>query len=376
MDANHQSETFTVVPSVVRCAKVFLSLVVCASGILSAAACGHQTVKPQTDVLQQMSGTDPAIPAKGDMGLDPELKNYQYPRATAQFNFRSQNQDLQMTYILAEPAKPNGEVVLLLHGKNFSAGYWETTIRALLDKGYRVIAPDQIGFGKSSKPTSYQFTFQALAANSKALLDSLKIERASVIGHSMGGMLATRFALMYPAFTEKLILVNPIGLEDWKTLVPYRTVEENYQAELKATPESIREYQRTVYFDGHWKPEYDKLTEILSGWTKHPDYSRVAWNSALTTDMVFTQPVLYEFPLIKNETLLIIGVRDRTAIGKNWAAKPIAEKLGRYDLLGKKAARSIPKAKLVEIPKVGHMPQVEAFDQYLKAVLDFLPGGP
>jgi pimeloyl-ACP methyl ester carboxylesterase len=373
MNAIDQSESFNIIKPAAQSIRRCLQPAIFGGALLAAVGCSHQAVKPQPEASVQSTA---AASAQVGAGLDPELKNYDYPRATQQFKFRSQNQDLQMTYILAEPAKPNGEVVVLMHGKNFSAAYWETTIRTLVDKGYRVVAPDQIGFGKSTKPMSYQFTFQTLAANTKALLDSLKIERASVIGHSMGGMLAARFALMYPAFTEKLIMVNPIGLEDWKTLVPYRTVDEHYQAELKATPESIREYQRTVYFDGQWKPEYDKLTEILSGWTKHPDYSRVAWNSALTTDMAFTQPVLYEFPLIKNETLLIIGVRDRTAVGKNWAPKPTAEKLGRYDLLGKKAARSIPKAKLIEIPKVGHMPQVEAFDKYMKAVLEFLPGGP
>ncbi|WP_252499309.1 alpha/beta fold hydrolase, partial [Escherichia coli] len=49
------------------------------------------------------------------------------------------------------------------------------------------------------------------------------VARASVIGHSMGGMLATRYALLYPRQVERLVLVNPIGLEDWKALgVPWR----------------------------------------------------------------------------------------------------------------------------------------------------------
>ena len=139
-----------------------------------------------------------------------------------------------MLGVLAEPAAPNGRTVLLLHGKNFSAAYWEPTIRALLGQGFRVMAPDQIGFGKSSKPAAYQFTLHALARNTRALLDAVKIEKASVIGHSMGGMLAARFALLYPETVEKLVLVNPIGLEDWKTVVPYKSVEELYASELKA----------------------------------------------------------------------------------------------------------------------------------------------
>jgi pimeloyl-ACP methyl ester carboxylesterase len=307
---------------------------------------------------------------------DPELTNYDYPRPVQVFLLRDQQQDLKMAYVVAEPAEPSGRTVLLLHGKNFSAAYWEPTVRVLLSNGFRVVAPDQIGFGKSSKPAAYQFTFQALARNTRYLLDSLKIGKVSVIGHSMGGMLASRFALMYPETVESLVLVNPIGLEDWKTVIPYKSVDELYQSELKATPESIRAYEKENYFAGNWKPEYESLIEILAGWTRHPEYARVAWNAALTTDMVFTQPVVHEFSLLKAPTLLIIGQRDRTAVGKAWAPEQAKRTLGDYPALGRKAARAIPGARLVEIKDAGHLPQVEAFDAYRKAVLDFLAAGP
>jgi pimeloyl-ACP methyl ester carboxylesterase len=130
----------------------------------------------------------------------------------------------------------------------------------------------------------------------------------------MAGTLATRLALMFPESTEQLALVNLIGVEDWKALgVPYRTVDENYAAELRTTPESIREYERLSYFGGQWKPDYDALIEIPAGWSKDPDFPIVAWDSALTSDMNFTPPVLCEFPLVTSRTLFIIGQRDRTA---------------------------------------------------------------
>jgi pimeloyl-ACP methyl ester carboxylesterase len=331
---------------------------------------------PPTLTPAPRPSTAPAVIADAPPpAYDPELTNYDYPRSVQVFPLHSQQQELKMAYVLAEPANPNGRTVLLLHGKNFSAAYWEPTIRALLAKGFRVVAPDQIGFGKSSKPAAYQFTFQSLARNTRELLDSLKIGKVSVIGHSMGGMLASRFALMYPETTESLVLVNPIGLEDWKTVVPYKSVDELYQSELNATPSSIRDYEKENYFAGNWKPEYESLIEFLAGWTRHRDYARVAWNSALTTDMVFTQPVLYEFPLIKVPTLLIIGQRDRTAVGKAWAPEQAKRTLGDYPALGRKAARAIPGARLVELKDVGHLPQVEAFDAYRKAVLDFLEAG-
>ncbi len=320
-----------------------------------------------------VSMTWPRLALPGSLpAYDPELSNYAYPRPVHFLSVEAQAQTLRMAYIFAEPEKPNGRTVLLLHGKNFSAAYWEPTIKSLVKQGYRVVAPDQIGFGKSSKPHAYQFTFQELASNTVALLDHLGIGKVVVVGHSMGGMLAARFALMFPERTEKLVLLNPIGLEDWKTLVPYRSLDQLYASELKMTPESIREYERLNYFGGQWKPEYDALIEIPAGWTRHPDYPVVAWDAALASVMVFTQPVLYEFPLLRVKTLLIIGQRDRTAIGKAWAPESVQTTMGNYPVLGRKAARAIPGAKLVEIVNAGHLPQVEAFPEYIEALSKFL----
>jgi pimeloyl-ACP methyl ester carboxylesterase len=304
--------------------------------------------------------------------FDPELRAYAYPRPVQFHEFESQGQELHMAYMSADSDKPSGHTALLLHGKNFSGAYWEPTIRELVARNYRVIAPDQIGFGKSTKPHSYQFTFQALADNTRGLLDRLGVGRVNIVGHSMGGMLGIRFALMFPELVDRLTLVNPIGLEDWKTLVPYRPIDEQFADELEATADSIRAYFRSSYFGGEWRPEYDELVAFPAGWTKDPEYSTVAWNAALTSDMIFTQPVLYEFPLLKSRTLLIIGQRDRTAFGRAWASHAVQAQLGNYPLLGQDAARAIPGAQLVELPGVGHLPQVEAFESYLSALLAFL----
>jgi pimeloyl-ACP methyl ester carboxylesterase len=319
-----------------------------------------------------MSGcSHTALPSK-EKSYDAELNGFDYPRPVQFFEVESQRQKLRMAYMLVEPGNPNGKTVMLLHGKNFAGFYWEPTIAALVNKGYRVVVPDQIGFGKSSKPESYQYSFSQLAALTEQLLTHLKIDKVSVVGHSMGGMLAARFALQYPSRVEKLALVNPIGLEDWKTIVPYASVDETYAMELKSTEESIREYQKNSYFAGQWKPEYESLIQVLAGWTRHPDYPKIAYVSALTSDMIFTQPVLYEFGNIQAPTLLIIGQRDRTAIGKARAPASVRESLGNYPNLGRKAARLIPKSSLVEIREAGHMPQVEQFQVYVEALEHFL----
>ena len=93
-----------------------------------------------------------------------------------------------MAYMdVAPTAAANGRTVVLMHGKNFSGDYWGQTARDLAAAGFRVVVPDQIGFGKSSKPQRYQFTFQQLATNTAALLNSLGVVDVEVVGHSMGG---------------------------------------------------------------------------------------------------------------------------------------------------------------------------------------------
>jgi len=314
-----------------------------------------------------------AAPAS-DPRFDAELSASPYPYPVAYFELASQRQKLRMAYLDVKPSQsPNGKSVLLLHGKNFSAAYWQSTVALLTARGYRVIAPDQVGFGKSTKPASYQFSFQALAENTRALLTSLGIERSHVVGHSMGGMLATRYALTYPAQVERLALIAPIGLEDWKRSgVKPRSVDEWYAAELKSTPSSIREYQKNAYYGGQWKTEYEQLIQLAAGSTQHPDYPKVAWCSALLYDMIWSQPVVYELGDLKAPTLLLIGLRDRTAVGSAWASPELRAKLGDYTQLGKRAQAAIPDSRLVELAGVGHVPQVEAFDAYSRALLEFL----
>jgi len=338
-----------------------LALTVCFAVGACLAAC-HPTPR---------SGGTPTKPAP-EGAIDPEATNYAYPFPVQFFELESQRQRVRMAYVDSPATTPNGRAVVLLHGKNFTAAYWAATIRALNGAGYRVLAPDQIGFGKSSKPERYQYSFAGLAFNTRELLRSAGVERSTVVGHSMGGMLAARYALTFPEAVERLVLVNPIGLEDYGALVPYRPVDFWYQRELESTPDKIREYQKNAYFAGIWKPEYEPLIELASGFTRHPDYPRIAWASALTYDMIVTQPVVRELPSLTVPTTLIVGLRDRTAVGKDLVAPEKREALGRYEELAPRAASSIPGATLTGLAGVGHLPQVEAFDAYRDALLAFL----
>ncbi len=305
--------------------------------------------------------------------LGSALENFEYPYTVSYLELEIRNErPLSMAYMDVKPENPNGKNVMLLHGKNFCGAYWAETAAELAQAGFRVIIPDQIGFGKSSKPANLQYSFHLLAMNTKKLLDTLEIQNVSVAGHSMGGMLATRFALMYPELTRQLILVNPIGLEDWKVNVPYQPVEYWYQNELKKNYAGMKEYMQTSYYHGEWKPAYEPWLLLQAGWTLSPEYPEIAWNSALTYDMIFTQPVLYEFQYLEMPALLIIGQLDRTALGKNMVSAEVKKTLGNYPELGRATRDKIPNATLVELEGVGHLPHLEAYDRFIRPFLEFL----
>jgi pimeloyl-ACP methyl ester carboxylesterase len=126
-----------------------------------------------------------------------------------------------------------------------------------------------------------------------------------------------------------------------------------------------------AYFHGEWKPEYEKLLAV-SNMTGEIDYPRFAWNSALMYDIILNEPVLYEFDQLTMPVLLIIGQKDRTAVGKDKASSEQQEKMGLYSELGKQAAKKIKQAKLVELEGIGHNPHMESYDQFLKPLIEFL----
>jgi pimeloyl-ACP methyl ester carboxylesterase len=263
---------------------------------------------------------------------------------------------------------------VLLHGKNFCAATWESQIRALSGAGYRVVALDQVGFCKSSKPEHYQFSFQQLAWNTHALLDSIGVKRPIVMGHSTGGMLAFRYALMYPKDTKAVVAVNPIGLEDWWAEgVPMVTVDDLYGDELKTTKDTIRDYERKTYYAGEWKPEYERWVDMLASMYEGKDGSLFAWSQALTADMIFSQPVVYEFGNIRVPALLLIGELDNTALGKNRASPEVVKRLGNYKLLGPRTEKAIPGSTLITFPEAGHAPQIQEPSRFNEVLLKALP---
>ncbi|WP_369930952.1 alpha/beta fold hydrolase [Xanthomonas sp. NCPPB 2632] len=316
----------------------------------------------------------PALPAFADdtprvEALGARLERASYPYPVTMFTVHSEGRAFEMAYMDLTPAHPNGHTAVLLHGKNFCGPYWVATAERLRDRGYRVVIPDQIGFCKSSKPREYPYGIHQLAANTHALLASLGVDKATVIAHSMGGMIGARYALMYPEGVEKLVLVDPLGLEDWRARgVPWRSVDQWYAGELKTSYASIKAYQMKSYYDGKWKPAYDRWVLMQAGQYEGDGRETSSWAGALTYEMIYTQPVIYEFPLIRVPTVLIIGQADRTVIGKDGTPPAIAATLGDYPTLGREAAAKIPGARLIPLDGLGHAPMIEAPERFYQAL--------
>ncbi|MET0391960.1 MAG: alpha/beta hydrolase [Chitinophagaceae bacterium] len=293
-----------------------------------------------------------------------------YPYPVQKITLPVQDTLLRMAYMDARPLDGvNGKTVVLLHGKNFNGYYWKDVINRLTAEGYRVIVPDQVGWGRSDKPV-LQYSFHLLARNTALLLDSLKINRIILVGHSMGGMLAARFTMLYPDRVEKLVLENPIGLEDYKRFVPFRAADTLIATERRATHESYRKYQQSYYPE--WKPQYEQYVEAQAEVLSDPAFATIAKVNALTYQMIYEQPVCYEWDRIKTPTLLIIGQADRTVVGKDQLTEEQKKTYGQYPSLGKKTSRQIKKSKLVALPGIGHIPHIQDTDLFCKHLLAFI----
>jgi pimeloyl-ACP methyl ester carboxylesterase len=258
---------------------------------------------------------------------------------------------------------------MLFHGQNFNGYYWKDVIAFLVKAGFRVIVPDQPGWGRSDKPDLH-YSFHLLSYAMNKLLDSLHIGKIHLIGHSMGGMLASRFTMNFPNKVEKLVLENPIGLEDYNRFVPYQTTDQLYEKELSGTYESYKKYQQSYY--PQWRPEYEQYVQAQAEALKSPEFPRIARINAITYQMIYEQPVCYEWDRINAPTLLVIGTDDRTIVGKALLSDDDKNKYGQYPALAKKTKEQIPNALLMEMPGIGHIPHVQDLGQYKQIILSFL----
>src|SRR5438876_182603 len=132
--------------------------------ILTGAICGCFLALPLAPAFASNA------PSREPYGVD--LEGFPYPYPVDLLPLVNDGEPLRMAYMDVAPDKPNGRTVVLLHGRNFPSSYWAPVIKMLTEAGYRVVVPDKIGFGKSSKPAG-ELHFDTLARNTIALLDHL-----------------------------------------------------------------------------------------------------------------------------------------------------------------------------------------------------------
>jgi pimeloyl-ACP methyl ester carboxylesterase len=300
------------------------------------------------------------------------LENWPYPYPVSTLDLSVQGQRLRQAYMDVPPvAKPNGRVALLFHGRNFPASYWQEVIAALSEDGYRVIATDQIGFGKSSKP-DLPASFDQLSRNTAQLLDSLAIAKVDLIAHSMGGMLAARFTRTYPERVRRLVLESPLGLEDYRFTVPPVSDERLYQQEYNLTSESYRAFLKTGYSLDLPDSAIDSFITLREGLKASGEYPRWVTSFIASYQMIHDQPVVHEYPLINTPTLFIMGANDHNAPGRPFAPPDLAKKMGFNAANAQTIAATMPNAKVTVFEGVGHIPHMERPRKFIETVEGFL----
>ncbi len=302
-------------------------------------------------------------------GID--LEGFAYPYPVNLLPLVNDGEQLRMAYMDVGAVKPNGRTAVLLHGRNFPSSYWAPVIKTLSDAGYRVVVPDQIGFGKSSKPSG-ELHFDNLARNTVTLLDHLHIAKAEIVAHSMGSMVAVRIARAYPDRVAHLVLTAPIGLEDYRQFVPPTPTDKIIETEDKLTPDGYRKQLETNYSlklpPGDITPFIDSRFNLKDS-AEYPRWLRVFASSA---QMIYREPVVYEIPLVTQPTLFIMGADDHNAPGRPNAPEALRPKMGQNAALAQALAARMPNAHAEVIPNTGHLVFLEARAKYDELVLGFL----
>jgi pimeloyl-ACP methyl ester carboxylesterase len=288
-----------------------------------------------------------------------------YPYATSYLPLTLYGQDVRIAYMDVAPSgTPNGHTVVLLHGNNFAGFYFGGPIDVLRKRGFRVIVPDQIGYGRSSKPI-IPYNFNDMARNTRAILQHLNVAKAMVVGHSMGGMLAARFATQYPDIVERLVLYNPIGLSDPRFDRPWDSTDELYKRALAPTYQTVRNslMRYVAHNPAAWTPEFEQYARIRYSWTLSADWPRLAMVQTLLGQVQYLDPVVYDWPHIKAPTLVFGGADDMLA-----GTPAVFQQRMKY------IAETIPngQAKLHLIPGLGHVPHMEAPEKTYPPLLAFL----
>lgn len=251
-----------------------------------------------------------------------------------------------LDYGVINPIKSGAtEVLLLLHGIGASAERWLRVV-PLLNRNFRIIIPDIVGFGYSDKPT-VEYTMNYFVEFLRDFLKSIRIQRIHIIGSSFGGLLAAEFAMEFESIVKKMILVSPAGTMQTST----KTLDEYILAALYPTMENARRAFSDMAYDP--RVVTDDIVKDFVNRMKLPN-SKYAFMSTLL-GIRNTQDLENRLTKIILPTLLIWGREDK-----------MIPSVHAEDYL------RIRNSKLIMIPNSGHTPYTETPSVFAKIALDFL----
>ena len=257
----------------------------------------------------------------------------------------------------------DGPVVLLLHGLAASLLTWYCNIDALVDAGYRVIAPDLPGYGGSDKPSHLDYGPDAAANFVYDFSQELGLERFSLVGSSAGGLIAGLFALEYPAMTEKMVLVGSGGFGrevSWYL----RVISLPVVGELVYQPWLNNKMGVTKYLF-HRPPGI--LQELL------PEMDRLKLLPRARTAMLNSLRSSVNIRGLRKQGFILDRLKESgVPLMTVWGAEDIIIPVSHADHV----RRDLPESVVQVIPECGHWPQMEKPDLFNPMLLSFLGSGP
>jgi pimeloyl-ACP methyl ester carboxylesterase len=252
---------------------------------------------------------------------------------------------------------PTAPVMLLIHGYSASNFTWKTAAPMLAAAGFRVIAPDLIGFGFSSKPGWFDYTIQSQSRLMERFMDRLGLGSALVVGSSYGGAVAAMLALDYPERVSRLVLVDAVSNDEALDhplvhLVKTPLVGELLSAFLVDSKAFVRSRMRTSM-----APEnHHLITDARVDGVHRPLHAADGHNSMLYSVRNWqAQRIEHDAHLITQPTLLIWGEQDIVIPPHN----------------GRTLHRLIPDSRLLMFKNCGHVPQEECAVEFVRVVSEF-----
>lgn len=246
-----------------------------------------------------------------------------------------------------EAGSSNKPVLILLHGLGGASTNWGLNIAPLAEK-FRVIAPDQIGFGKSDKPL-INYRVGTYVDFLDAFLTQLKIEKVSIVGISLGGWIAASYTLTYPMKVEKLVLVDAAGFAPSKDIDP-----RVFQSLFPTTRAMIRQAVPLIFFNSAlFSTDAAIDLQLTNRFAAGDGYTIQQIIESVKRGEDFVDGKLGQ---IKQPTLIVWGKQDGLITVDN----------------GERFKREIPNSELIVFDKCGHAPIFEKAADFNAAALKFL----